>query len=685
MSRWPLHKTYFWESAPFFRALLPFAAGILCYDIAPVPPLTALIAALACTALLAAIVFRQKAVAAYRYLTFAALNLLFFSGACAVAGYADVRTSSAWYGHHISAHTTALVRVSETPVEKETSWKLQVTALYNIADDKAIPAAGNALVYVHKGRLPVILHKGDTILMPANWQPIKNTGNPFAFNYAVYSRRNNIYHRQFCKAEDIRLYAANDPDAAPIAEKAHNWCMAQLGSYITDTTAKGLLQAMLLGDEANLDDGLRQSYAETGVVHIIAISGGNVTVFFIIISALLYWLSHKKHLWIKYLIALPIVWFYVVMAGASPSAIRAAMMFSLFALALLLDKNSNSLNQLFATAFLLLCSQPAWLFSVGFQLSFVAVLSLILFFDQVNGWVRSGNKIIKKCWSTVAAGIAAEVLVAPLVVYYFHTFPLLFIIANFVAFIFMGVVLVLGMCIIAFSGLSAVAAILGTITGYLVAVFNNVVARLQQLNPTSFHLLTLTTAQLVLYYIAISAITFFLIRKYKPALFGGLAAFCILLGALCFSRYYTLQQHRLVVYNVPGASHVELINGDKYAVLATDTGAGKKTRYATLPAHIGWQAWQEDRIAQGSIYLIAGKTVLILNNDVSPFGHFPVDYLVVNFSGTPDFAQLAAVFSPSVIVTRGNVAGKTAEEWQRQVPAGIKLHLLSLSGSLIID
>ena len=364
------------------------------------------------------------------------------------------------------------MRITSTPVEKERTWKIPVNVLSTIDSGSVWAVSGKAFVYVYKSGYPLRLHKGDSIIVPGNWQPIRAAGNPFEFDYARYCRRNGILQQQFCSRAEIRTYGINNPASTSFTERTHDWCMAQLDKYIPDKKARGLIQAMLLGDEVNLDEDLRDAYAATGIIHIIAISGGNVAIFFIVISFLLRWLKHKKHLWVKYLIALPLVWFYVVMAGSSPSAIRAAVMFSLLALGILMQKNNNSLNQLFATAFVLLCAEPMWLFAIGFQLSFVAVLSIILFYGPIYRWVSPKNFLTKTLWGTVAASLSAEILIAPVVIYYFHNFPAMFLVANVAAYVFMSVVLVLGICVVALSGLAVVASFLGTCIIKLVAVFD---------------------------------------------------------------------------------------------------------------------------------------------------------------------------------------------------------------------
>lgn len=583
------------------------------------------------------------------------LNIFLFLSGISVSYYSDARSYKMWFGHRVNEPYACLARIATAPVEKEHVWKLRVQVVASGVDNKIATASGDAFLYVYKDRYPMLLHKGDSIWVPGKWQPIKNSGNPFEFDYATFCRRNGVFYQQFCSMNNIRLYATADPLAMPLADKCHDWCMQQLDRYMPGTKAKGLIQAMLLGDEVNLDEDLRQSYADTGIVHIIAISGGNVAIFFIVISFLLRWLRHKKYRWIRFAIALPLVWFYIVMAGAPPSAVRAAIMFTLLAFSVMLQKSNNSLNQLFATAFLLLFAQPAWLFSVGFQLSFVAVLSLILFYTPVYKWLSPVSKVAKCLWSTAAASIAAEVLVAPLVIYYFHTFPLLFLVANVAAYIFMTLALILGIVVIAVSFMSPVADCLGKCTECIVTAFDKIVSFLQHGNPESFHFLVLTGFELVVAFVAITCLSVFLIRKKKTALYAGLSACILLFSSFCIDEWQALHQQKLIVYNINKANYIEWINGKQFLVLKADTGITKKTDYAAKPAHIGFHAWHQGKAEKVDIVDVNGKNVLLLTDPVDTNLTFHADYLIINQNVLQSPAALKNVFSPSLIIV-GNAS-----------------------------
>lgn len=614
------------------------------------------------------------------------ISLLFI--AWSLCWYNDVRNSASWFGNTINTSDAYLARITATPAEKEKTWKLDVTVLKSLRENKLYPANGDAFIYEYKSYTASPLHKGDTIWIPNNWEAIKNTGNPFEFDYAAYCAHNNFCYQQFLSSTDIKLYSKGNSSDITLVEKTHDYCMAQMERYIPDTGAKNLIQAMLLGDEIYLDQNLLNAYSETGIVHIIAISGSNVTIFFLGISFLLWWLKNKKYTWLKYMIALPLVWFYVMMAGAPLSAIRAAIMFSILALGFVLQKNNNSLNQLFAAALVLLCAEPMWLYAIGFQLSFIAVLSLILFYKPIYKLYTPPNIVMKKIWETASASIAAELLVAPLVVYYFHMFPLLFIIANIVAFLFMGLVSLLGMFIVSFGFIPFIAKISGLVASVMVVYFNRIIYWMQDMNPASFHFLRLTAFELLFIYISIASFAIFLIKKKNATIFVGLAALCCLFLFFCRDEWVALCQKQMVVYNMSKTNHIEIIEGKYFSVLNTDTMLTEnKKDYITMPAHINWAAWRNKKLPLQEVFLIGGKKALILNHRIKTKDYFPVDYLILNCRlRKSNLQELMRIFSPKMIVLGNNYKHFMIDRYvEKAKEQNIPLYILNYDGAYVLS
>jgi len=696
MKRWPLHKTYFWETAPFFRILLPVIGGILFYSCssrdmfavsAPYLFFTIILISFVALTILELLRTSNRYSGFVRFLLF---NIILLLGTWSLCWYNDIRNDPSWFGNEKNGKTGSsfIAKITGDPAEKEKVWKLPVTILYTQLDNEIKTSTGEAFVYVYKYNRSFPFAKGDTIIVPDKWKPIENQGNPFEFDYSAYCARNNLYYQQFIAPNKIKLWGKTSGHDKTIIETSHDWCMAQLEKYIPDPTAKGLIQAMILGDVTNLDEHLLVAYSETGIVHIIAISGGNVTIFFSVICFLLWWLRNKKHLWIKYIIALPLVWFYIFMAGAPPSAVRAAIMFSILAIGFALQKNSNSLNQLFATAVILLLAQPMWLYSLGFQLSFIAVLSLILFYKPVYNLLAPVHKMSKALWSTASASIAAEMLVAPMIIYYFHLFPLLFIFANIAAFLFMTIVLILGIAVIALFFVPALAKIVGILTAWLIIYFNDLVYRLQDLNPASFHYLRLSSLELILFYICLAGISTFILRKIKPALFTGLATACLLLFSFCSDEWTALHQKRIVVYNINKINHIELIEGKYYSILNTsDSVAENKKAYTLKPAHTSWMAWKgKDRPAR-DIFLIGDRTVLLLDSTAYLEDSFHVDYVIIKWPTKRMKPQkIRDVFSPRTIVLGNTNNRRLIDKWYEKCKEkNIPLHTTTYDRAFVLE
>lgn len=685
MKRWPLNKTYSWETAPFLRLLPPTVAGIVLYAPQSGHYIDWIIGAAVVSFLVfVAASFVRQQQALIRTVVFIGLHLCLFSVAWLSCYYNDIRNSTTWMGNSTNTADGYVARLVNAPAEKEKTWKLEVDVTHAVYGDDVHAASGKAFVYVYKYDAPA-LKEGDVVVLPNKWQRITNRGNLFELDYAAYCARNNIYYQQFIRGRDIVIHQYADEHSLSWIRKVHHWCVRQLEWYITDRATLGLLKAMLFDDRDMLDGELTDAYAQTGIVHIIAISGGHITIFFVLVAFLLGWIRHKKYRWVKYIAAMPLIWIYVVVAGAPPSAVRAATMFSILGIGFTLQKTPNGVNQLLAAAFLLLIVNPNWLHDIGFQLSFVAVLSIMLFYRPVYKWWSPVNKIARMLWSAVAVSIAAEILVAPLVIYYFHLFPLQFIVANVLAYIFMGVILVLGMLLIAVSSVYPVAHVVAEITTSLSLWFNQLVYGLQHLNFDSLHRLTLTGLQLVLVYIVIAGTTIYLFKKNKTALFTGAIAVVLFIISGCVRYAQTLQQELLIVYNISKETRIELITGTTATVLYGNDSVNETTgKFVLEPAHINLHikdVCKADK--EYNLLSVAGKKVFILNQPVKDT-LIPSDVVIVN-SKFADVAEIKSVFQPKVLVIPSNISkGKAESICGQAAVAGITVHEVFTDGAFVL-
>lgn len=686
---WPRRHAYFWQEAPMLRLVLPLALGIFCCDRwadawSGVVSFWAMAGAIGAFTVLSVLRTRSTAVNAGRTLM---LHLALLLLGHMLASFDDVRNRRDWAGKSLANTNAHLVRLEE-PQRKARIWRVPVQFVSRLDSSALQSATGGAFLNFYKSNEPLPYRKGDTLMVSAaEWTPVQNSGNPFAFDYARFLQRKGTHFQQFLSTEDAVLVGHATSLQAGWIERLHSRSIAALRRYVKDPAALGILEAMLLGYEADFDPELRQAYAETGVIHIVAISGGHVAMLFLVVNGLLFWMRGRKARIFKYVLGVALVWVYVLVAGAPPSAVRSAVMFSIIALAFLVRREGSALNTLCAAAFALLCYEPMWLFAVGFQLSFAAVLSLILFYPPVSRWMWSRWWVVNAVWKVVAASLAAQILTAPLSVYYFHNFPLWFLVANVFAWLMLGACgLVGGLAILAFSWAPPVASLVATLVTWLVKGFNWIVLLLQKGNPASWSHLQISAAQMLWLYAVIGFTAVFLLQKRRLALHGALASLCVFLALLAADHYATLKQDRLLVYGGTRHTFVERMTGSNYKPLFTDTSwaAAKQTARDT---RIGYRAWRTAPEVAQDVHCIAGKTVLLLTDTLkydAP-APFPVDVLIVNrpLKGLSP-SGLKAAFSPKLLVLGGGHKRWRTLAWKDSCMA-IKqpFHAVGLNGGWV--
>ncbi|MGN0282920.1 MAG: ComEC/Rec2 family competence protein [Prevotella sp.] len=205
-------------------------------------------------------------------------------------------------------------------------------------------------------------------------------------------------------------------------------------------TGEGLAiaAAMTLGDKSLLSETLKDTYSISGASHILALSGTHLVIVFFLISLLFG--RRAKH-WYGRGATLALIWTYVIIVGMPSSVVRSALMLTIFNIAQTAGRGKNSINSLATTATIMLTFNPLSLFDIGFQLSILAVASIVLTSQHLPHPKRFPyhSKIyyytfysLSRIMPFVVIPIAAQLATAPLVAYYFGRIPVYFILSNIV-------------------------------------------------------------------------------------------------------------------------------------------------------------------------------------------------------------------------------------------------------------
>lgn len=225
--------------------------------------------------------------------------------------------------------------------------------------------------------------------------------------------------------------------------RVRDWLVDRLYIGSLSPSTSDLLAAVLLGDSGMIDASRRESFSSSGLAHLLALSGAHVAVIVMILSVVILPLRLMRRGATSYVVLIVLLWIYALMTGLSVSVVRAVIMATFVAGAYILNSRQSSLNSLFAAAILILVFNPSALFEVSFQLSFLAAGSILLL---LNGFMSFAgrNHFIIVILKYVGLPVAAMAGTWALSVYYFGTFPLLFLVSSIPASLIMTVMLMLG-------------------------------------------------------------------------------------------------------------------------------------------------------------------------------------------------------------------------------------------------
>jgi competence protein ComEC len=179
--------------------------------------------------------------------------------------------------------------------------------------------------------------------------------------------------------------------------------------------------------------------------------------------------------WAGLLISLPLLWIFAVLTGSSASVIRSAIMFSFIIIGKTLGRKSIGMNSLLGSACILLLWDPDIRFDLGFQLSYAAVASILLFDREIKQLLFLRNKTALYLWSMVSITLAAQVLTTPIVIANFHRFPTLFLFTNLIAVPLSSLVLVMEIALCIIHPFDTMATRLGSVTNGLIQLMNDYV------------------------------------------------------------------------------------------------------------------------------------------------------------------------------------------------------------------
>ena len=373
----------------------------------------------------------------------------------------------------------------------------------------SIRVSGTLLINLSKKSQQTNFNVNEKILASTFLQEVNEPLNPYQFNYKKYLKRLGIYHQVFLRDEIILVIPQSPNSITDYAETIREALNKRLQKLPFKPIELAFIKALLLGQRQDIRADVYEDYAKAGAVHILAISGLHIGILLLILQFIMKPLLYFRHgKFVRLVLILCVLWSFAIIAGLSPSVVRAVTMFSLFAIVRGLKRTSNSLNTLAVSAFILLLVRPGFCFDVGFQLSYAAVASIIIVKPVLDKWWGIKHWIGNWFLDLLKVSIAAQIGVLPLSLYYFHQFPGLFFVTNMVVIPCLIVILGLGILMLVLIGIHQPPDLLIQILSWIIQLMNWFVEWVASkeaflFNQISFDLTALIFSYLILFLLGI--------------------------------------------------------------------------------------------------------------------------------------------------------------------------------------
>lgn len=492
---------------------------------------------------------------------------------------------------HYNEITEYIAEVRSNPEPKERSIKVLVEVESMRSLNGWRQANGRVLVYLEKvdGRIPQL---GDKLLISGQPNIVDGPKNPHEFDYKRYLENRYIYQTHWVKKESWReISTASGFDIFRYASLSRRWLERIFDKSIDDSRSVGVIKALVLGNKEELDPDMKTTFANAGVMHVLAVSGLHVGIIYLILILLLKPLSiSKSNPWLTSVIIILILWLYAFITGMPPSVIRAVTMFSIIEIGRRMGRESSVFNSLSISAFLLLWINPFLITNVSFQLSYIAVTGILLLYKPIAGLYTPENRILRFFWQLVAVSIAAQLATAPLAAYYFNQFPTYFLISNL--FVIPAVtILVWGGVVLLIVGMvsTTIASLIGTGITFIINTVEHILTAITSWPYSSIQGITLDFYELILVYSFIGVLIAIIVHGSKQSLRIGLALVVLIFAArTVILTYKKTQTNQIVFYSLSYRDWaVDLVRNGEFIALSDSTLTENKTKFSIKPYRTG--------------------------------------------------------------------------------------------------
>lgn len=481
-------------------------------------------------------------------------------------------------------------------------------AVLSVEQVDSTPCKGKVLVYVDE-HLRVGEHEiYDYFIARVSLRNLRPSINPSGFDRVAYYNTKEVYHEGNIFVWD-KLPTERKYSLQKYLFQLRGRAKSILRKGLSDEIQFAIASALLLGDKTELNTDIKSAFADTGSMHVLAVSGMHLGVLYMILLFISSSVSRRWN-WIKIPGIIFFLWMFAFFVGGAASVKRAALMFSLLLLGKLLTRKSATLNSIAGAAIFLLITDPNSLFDVGFQLSFSAIVGIVLLQRPIERiwWIR--NRLGRQIWKLVTVSIAAQLFTLPFALYYFHLFPVYFWLSGIIVVPLATIILSSGLFLLAFHSVPILGIILTKILSFVLWFLQWAVFSIQQLPGVRLKGVWLDSVELCLLTMLIVLATWYILSRHPRVVIASVSLILILQVYGFSTSVLKTRAGVFICYFISGHSGADLIFGRTVYPIGVVNDDTYLRRYQDFRASHGINTIESNsaslNVIERSEYIVAG-------------------------------------------------------------------------------
>jgi competence protein ComEC len=528
-------------------------------------------------------------------------------------------------------------------------------------------ASGKIVLNIKNNLSATNLNTGHQLLVKGRLLHHFKANNPNQFDYGKYIETKGVYGQIFTVASTIKIHGNTHKNLLYYTTKFRNTIIKNLQESGFKKETLAVVVALILGQQQDISPEILRDYQYAGAVHILSVSGLHVGFILLFITFLLKPIPNTTFgNSSKLIITIISLWLFAFVAGLAPSVVRSTVMFTFISIGMHLNRNTNSFHTTIVSMLIILLFEPMFLFDIGFQLSYLAVIFILWLQPLFTSFWQPNNKIVKYLWEIITVSFAAQIGTLPLSIYYFHQFPGLFFVTNLVLIPFLSIIMSLGTLLMIFAYFDFIPVFLSKTVESLITIVNWIIARIASLEHFIFTDIPLSFTLMIIAYGIIITWNFWFKKPSHKLLLLGLSSIILFQSILVYTKWKSEQKNEFFVFNVMKKSIFGIRNGNSLSVLTSEEITKNSFEDRMLHTFSTANYYSIKSIQPIKNIIKFGKTKIQIVDSTSVFKTtIQPDIIILRQSPKVNLDRLIETQQPKLIVADASNYKIAIEKWKK--------------------